>query len=139
MTVQEPHLNRVRYEFDVLAAYGVLPVFGDRLNYEEGSFDWKSFQTDQQQYVVPLSTRNETVNQNGGQSNSEENRFAREKPSHTTAAAESRTAQFKSRVLKAYGLVLHWNVFHYISKKGPWSQGAFAYFIDKNQTNKHCK
>ena len=107
MAVQEPHLNRVRYEFDVLAAYGVVPVFGDRLNYEEGYLDLKSFQTDQQRYVVPLSTRNETVKQKSGQSNSEENQFARKNPSHTPAAVESRTAQFKNRVLTAYGLVLH--------------------------------
>ena len=100
---EEPHshLNRVtvQYEFDVLAAYGVFPVYGDRLNYEEGYLDLKSFQTDQQRYVVPLSTSNETVNQKGGQSNSEKNQFAREKPLLT------RMAQFENSVLKAYGLV----------------------------------
>ena len=104
---EEPYLNRVQYEFSVLAAYGVVPVYGDLLHYEEGYLDLKSFQTNHQRYVLPLSMRNETVNQKGGQSNSEENQFARERPSHTPTAVESRTAQFKNSVLKAYGLVIY--------------------------------
>ena len=91
------HVNLMRYEFGVLASYGVLPA---------QDLAMKSYQSGQERCTdaVPCSLlfRNKTVSHEG-----REGQSTRGKLSQATATFDVRTAQCENSVLEAYGLVFH--------------------------------
>lgn len=87
------HVNLMRYEFGVLASYGVLPA---------QDLAMKSYQSGCTDAVPYLLFRNKTVNHEGREGQSTRGKF-----SQATATFDVRTAQFENSVLEAYGLVFH--------------------------------